>query len=157
MNTGGIVEAGYLGSGKLALAGLAFGGNGTLYFGDLANYVSDVGINVTGTDGLNPGANTLTVMPGVIPGIGTYKLINYSGSIGGGFGQYPPRHLAQPRGRHAPEHRAGRHTRGLISLNVTGVDSVKWTGGTTANWDNVTAGNWMLGSNSGRGNLHRGR
>ena len=149
--SGGIIEAGAGGSGQLGLGGLAFSGSATMNFGTPVNYASAPGVLVSGSGLLSAsgGSNSVTInvssLAGITPGV-AYKLIGYSGSLGGsGFAAFKLGGL--------PARATGMlsNTGSGIDLTIIGVgtDSLVWTGdGTLANgWDSTTP-NWKLNSNN---------
>ena len=147
--SGGTVQAGQNGAGTLTLGGLTLAGNATLAFGSAANYVSNPGINVTGSNALAANGAPASVLFTFSGGLsaGTYKLVGYSGAIGGtGPSAFS---LGVLPGRAAGALDFG--TAGLIQLNVTGIDSLIWTGGNNSTWGTASQAptyNWKLNSNS---------
>lgn len=147
--SGGTIQAGQNGSGMLTLGGLTLAGNATLAFGSASNYVSNPGINVTSSNALvaNGAANSVlfTFSGGLTTG--TYKLVGYSGTLGGtGQSAFS---LGVLPGRAAGALDFG--TAGLIQLNVTGIDSLVWTGTNNSTWSTASQAptfNWKLNSNS---------
>ena len=143
---GGIIEAGSAGAGTLTLGGLTFSNTGSVNFGALSSYTSAPGLQVTGS--LNPtgGPGSVTLDFTTFAGLALntpYKLIGYSGSLGGsGLAAFQP---ILP-GRTIS---ALTDTGSEIDLTITGTDFIKWTGaGTLANgWDTATP-NWILNSTS---------
>ena len=141
--SGGSVEGGQSNAGKLTLSGLTFSGTGTAYFGNLSNYITIPAI-AAGALTANGGANSVSLtINGAIPGVGTYELLSYTGSIGGtGASAFT---LATPLPNRATGALDFSHA-GLIDLTVTGTDFLIWTGATTNTWD-TTNQNWKLNSN----------
>ncbi len=144
-NNGGLL-AGTGGSGQTVASALTFSGLGTVNIGSITNYASATALNISGADGLvlNGSSGSVTINIASIPGgtTGIFKLISYSGAIGGAdFGGF---HLAP-----LPSRAVGSlvNNAGEVDLNITGTDFLKWTGaGTLANgWDTSTS-NWVLNS-----------
>ena len=132
-------------SGQTSAAGIAFAGAGLMNIGTLANYSSSTAFNVSGSGGLvlNGGAGSVTISVGSVPtgALGTYKLIGYSGAIGGaGFGGFALAPL--------PSRAVGSlvNNAGEVDLSITGTDFIKWTGVNGNAWDTFTT-NWILNSN----------
>ena len=143
---GGAVEAGFGGAGKLTFSDLTFNGAGAIDFGTLTNYAASPGAVITDPDALDPagGSGSITINIGNLSNAtvnSTYKLIAYSGAIGGsGFAAFQVA---------LPNRVTGNlvNNPGEIDLTVTGTDYLVWTGaGNLANgWDTTTA-NWKLHS-----------
>jgi fibronectin-binding autotransporter adhesin len=145
VSSGGTIEAGMTGAGKLTVGGLVLNGSDNINFGTLANYSSTTGINVTGNGLLDP-TGTVTINVSSVAGTsaGTYKLISYAGSIGGGgFSDFTLAGL--------PSRTSGTliNNPGEIDLTIggSGSDYLVWTGASNlANgWDTTTT-NWQLHS-----------
>ena len=148
---GGSVTPGVAGTGVLTVGGLTLGA-ATANTGTLNVNLGAVPgiINATGALVVNSGANTVTVnLNGAAPALGQYRVIGYSGSIGGtgaGFaafklGSLPNRVIANLVNNTA------NHS---IDINVSGVDSLLWSGSQSTEWStNVIPGakNWVLNSN----------
>ena len=143
VNAGGAIEST---TGVLSLASLTLSGTSTF------NLAPATGgsVNVTGTNTLNAGgAATINIM-GAAPTIGLHSLINYDGTLGGGFGSFalgtlPNRVLA------SLSHDTGAT---LIQLNVTGTDFPIWSGGAGGAWSTTPSAppkNWVLNSNNATG------
>ena len=143
VNAGGAIEST---TGVLSLASLTLTGTSTF------NLAPATGgsVNVTGTNALNAGgAATINIM-GAAPTIGLHSLINYDGTLGGGFGAFslgtlPNRVLANLN------HDSGAT---LIQLNVVGTDFPIWSGAAGGAWSTTPSAapkNWVLNSNNATG------
>ncbi len=143
VNAGGAIEST---TGVLSLASLTLSGT------SIFNIAPATGgsVNVTGTNALNAGGTATINIVGSAPAIGLHSLVNYDGTLGGGFvsfalGTLPNRVLA------SLNHDFGAT---LIQLNVTGTDFPIWSGAAGGAWT-TTAGaapkNWVLNSNNATG------
>ena len=150
--SGGTIQPGNAsGTGTLTLGGLTFGAPANI---SITNNTTPATIAVTGANSLiaNTGASVAINLPPVAPPIGTYVLIDYSGSIGGtaGFGAF---HLGTLPNRLVANlvNNAGNTS---IDLNVSGVDFPIWTGAQSSEWSTNTISpskNWALNSNNATG------
>ncbi len=153
VNAGGILESGNgAGNGTLTIGTLTLSGAATLN----VTPGGAAAINVTGANGLsaNGGAGSATInIVGVPAGVGTYTLVDYAGTLGGGFGKFalgtlPSRVLA------TLANNAGNTS---IDLNVTGTDLPVWKGTLGTAWTAATLAaegapnNWVLNSNNTSG------
>jgi fibronectin-binding autotransporter adhesin len=106
-------------------------------------------INVLTNDGLiaNGGAGTVTVnITGAAPAPGFYTLIDYAGTLGGGFGSFVKGTL--------PSRTTGNLVDNVgnssIDLEVLTSDSARWSGALGSEWSTGTLAdpkNWVLHSN----------
>ena len=149
--SGGNITAG-TGATTLTLAGGLTLGTGAGHLSTLNITPRAAGLtpslNITLNNGLvaNGGAGTATInVLGAAPALGTYTLIDYVGTLGGGFGAFtlgtlPSRVLA------SLVDNAGNTS---IDLNVSGVDLARWSGAFGTEWSTavITAPkNWVLNS-----------
>ncbi len=80
---GGAIEAGFSGSGSLALGGLKFNNTGTINVANFANYSTSAAVTV-GSAGLTTSGALTIALNGPAPvGSGIAELLQYSGSIHG--------------------------------------------------------------------------
>jgi len=128
---------------------LTFSGSGKVIVGTLSNYATSPALVVTGTDSLvTTGSNSVTINVsslGTVAIGNTYKLIGYSGSIGGsGTGGFV---LGTP----LPSRAIGSlvNIPGEIDVTISAIDFLKWTGNASLpnGWDTATQ-NWKLASNN---------
>jgi fibronectin-binding autotransporter adhesin len=154
VNHNGIIESGDgTGTGTLTV--------GTLTLGAAAENLSVfnlsatdmTAVNVTGSNGLNANGGAASArinIGGPIPTLGTHVLIDYAGTLGGGFGAFtlgtlPNRVLAAL---------VNNTANSSIDLTVTGVDFPVWKGAQSSEWSTNTIGpakNWVLNSNAASG------
>ncbi len=117
--------------------------------GITANLGASPSVIVTTTNALvaNGGANTALVhISGSAPAPGTYVVVDYDGTIGGGFssfalGSTPPRLIASLVNNVANT---------SVDINIAGSDSARWSGALGSAWTTATLGapkNWVLHSN----------
>ena len=149
---GGTIQPGNAsGTGTLSLGGLTFGANANINFTNSATLAA---VAVTGANALvaNAGASVAVNLSSISPAIGTYVLIDYSGSIGGaaGFGAF---HLGTQPNRFIASlvNNAGNTS---IDLSVQGTDSPVWKGTQSTEWSTnviAPAKNWVLNSNNATG------
>ena len=146
VGNGGILTAGYLGSGTLTVNGLTFGTAST----DTSSVNATIGanpalINVAGDVNAISGVHKVTINVGVngAAGIGEYPLIDYSGSLTGTgsgafvLGSLPPRTIAHLDFSNA----------GVIDYDVTSIDHPVWTGSASSTWSTAAIANpknWKL-------------
>ena len=143
VNVGGSIEAT---TGVLSLASLTLSGVSTFNIAP----VTGGSVNVIGTNGLTAGGTATINISGLAPAIGLHPLINYDGTLGGGFGSFalgtlPNRVLA------SLNHDAGAT---LIQLNVTGSDFPIWSGAAGGAWSTAASAapkDWVLNSNNATG------
>ena len=140
----GLLTGGNGVSGQLSASGLTFSGTASLLVGNITNYSASTAFNITGTDGLvlNGGPNSVVIKITSFPSgtTGIFKLIGYSGVIGGAdFGGFSLAPL--------PSRAVGYlvNNAGEVDLNITQTDFIKWTGAGSLNWDTTTS-NWVLNS-----------
>ena len=153
VNAGGILESGNgAGVGTLTIGTLTLSGAATLN----VTPGGATAINVTAANGLtaNGAAGSATInIVGVPAGVGTYTLVDYAGTLGGGFGKFalgtlPSRVLATL---------ANNTGNTSIDLNVTGTDLPVWKGTLGTAWTAATLAaegapnNWALNSNNATG------
>jgi fibronectin-binding autotransporter adhesin len=136
---GGNIVGGYNGVGTLTLGSLTYGGSGTFTIGNYSNYPAFGGaapLNVTGFNGLNPGAGPVVINLGGAPAVsgGTYHLIEYSGAIGGGgFAAFTLGTTANnPRGQIGGISLV--NDAGYVDLSVS-ITPVIWTGSLSTAWN----------------------
>ncbi|MHA3775618.1 beta strand repeat-containing protein [Verrucomicrobiota bacterium sgz303538] len=134
---------------------------GTLTLGAVAGNLSvfnlaagsTAAVIVTGNNGLVATGGTGSAkinIGGGIPTLGTHVLIDYAGTLGGGFGAFtlgtlPNRVLATL---------VNNTSNTSIDINVTGVDFPVWKGAQSSEWSTNTIGpgkNWALNSNNAIG------
>lgn len=146
--SGGAIEAGQGGIGSLTLAGLTFAGNGSV---NLANVDAGANASVINAGMLIANGSTGSVavnVSGPTLYTGTYKLVGYTGNIGGtgGFDAFTLGTMPAP-GPHAgttPYQLV--NNAGEIDLQVTN-DYLVWTGAAGAEWSTATIAspkNWKL-------------
>ena len=104
---------------------------------------------VANTNGLvaNGGAGSVTVnIVGSALAVGTYTLLDYDGTLGGGFSSFVRGSLPSRTLGDLVDNVAGTS----IDLNVTAVDSARWSGALGTAWSTTTLAapkNWVLNSN----------
>ena len=146
VNSGGIIEST---AGTLTLSSLTLSGAASF---NIAT-ASGASINVTGANALNTsgGVGSATInVTGAAPALGLYTLIDYNGTLGGGFsafnlGALPNRVLASL---------SHDNVGALIQLNVTGTDFPVWSGAAGGAWSTAAGAppkNWVLNSNNATG------
>jgi autotransporter-associated beta strand protein len=146
----GAIESGNgTGSGTLTVGSLTLGAvAGNLSTFNLFVTTGVPAVIVTGMNGLiaNGGANSSTInVGGPAPTVGSYPLIDYSGTLGGGFGSFklgnlPPRVIGSLVNNTANT---------SIDLNVTGTDFPIWSGALNSTWSTAAQTgpkNWVLNS-----------
>ncbi len=143
VDAGGAIEST---TGVLSLASLTLSGT------SIFNIAPATGgsVNVTGTNALSAGGAATINITGAAPAIGLHSLINYDGTLGGGFGSFalgtlPNRVLANLN------HDSGAT---LIQLNVTGTDFPIWSGAAGGVWSTAAGAapkDWGLNSNYATG------
>ena len=123
---------------------------GALTLGNSALYLTVNGtLIVNNTDALvaTGGAASVTVnVGGAAPTAGVYSLLDYTGTLGGGFSAYtlgtlPLRTIA------SLVDNSGNTS---LDLNVTGVDAARWSGALSSSWTatpQTSPKNWVLHSN----------
>ncbi len=117
---------------------------GTLGGNPIQPALSDVSIN-TGTALTARGTNIVINLSGSGFVAGTFKVIKYSGSIGGnGFAAF--KIGTKPSGVPAAQ-LVNNTTEGSIDVVIPSVNTLTWTG-TNANWDINTSYNWLDASMS---------
>jgi autotransporter-associated beta strand protein len=141
---GGTIQGGSLiGTGSLALGSLNYSGTGGLFFAGVGNYAAAPAVSL-GSGGLSTsGAVVVTVGNLIGTPTGTYQLVGYSGTIGGGTAAIQLATL--------PNRATGSLSfpPGQIDLTITGTtDFLHWTGAVSTAWDTSTP-NWILNSNGG--------
>jgi fibronectin-binding autotransporter adhesin len=134
---GTVVEVGFAGQyGRLNLSNNLTLGGGTISF-DIGPATNDI-LNVTGSLTLNASTTNLINMPdGPVPA-GTYRLINYSGTLHGSGSFVVAARVRQTLA-------VDTSTPGQVNLIVTGTGfaSLLWSGDGVNNvWDVVTTPNW---------------
>jgi autotransporter-associated beta strand protein len=158
---GGNIVAGYNGVGSLTLGGLSFSGGGgiSVYnLGSITSSTTQAAINITGSNGLaflstNSGDEPIFNLNGAAPtspGLQTFHLIHYSGSLQGNVATAESG-LSVNLSNYALNNRASNPTLvytdpGYIDLQYTN-DFPIWTGAVNGNWDTQTTSNWKLASN----------
>jgi fibronectin-binding autotransporter adhesin len=90
VSNAGIIEAGSDGLGALALHTLTFISGGTVEAANIGNYSNTPAISVTSSNGLTLSGGVASITAALSgdappPGFGTAHLMQYNGSIGGGF------------------------------------------------------------------------
>jgi fibronectin-binding autotransporter adhesin len=149
----GLIESGNgAGTGTLTISTLTLGATASDKMAFNLTPQSGVpAVVVSGVNGLiaNGGAASAAVNIASVPGgLGTYTLIDYNGTLVGGFGAYtlgtlPPRVIA------SLVDNAGATS---IDLAVTGLDFPIWSGALNGTWSTATLANpknWVLNSNPG--------
>jgi autotransporter-associated beta strand protein len=150
---GGKIEPGdAFGAGTLTMGNLTFG-SALGHIGNI-NFVLDPApgqLAVTTLDGLilNGGGNSVNInIGGPSASIGTYTLVDYSGTIGGaGFTGFKLNTLPSRVNATLVNNLANTS----IDLNVTGVDFPIWSGALSSEWSTATLSNpknWVLNSNN---------
>lgn len=151
-NNGSIESGNGAGTGTLTLTNVTLGSAaGNLSSFNLFAATGAPSVVVTTPNGLvaNGGALSSTInVGGTIPALGTYILIDYSGTLGGGFGAFklgtlPPRIIGSLVNNAANT---------SIDLSVTGTDFPIWSGALSGVWSTATLANpknWVLNSNPG--------
>jgi fibronectin-binding autotransporter adhesin len=142
--SGGIVEAGYSGSGSLTLGGLAFNTTDTVNLSNPNNYKSVPAINVTGSNGLfTNGTVTVNVLGTPPSGTGLDHVLKYSGAIGGtGYNFVLGTPVPSGRNLYSLVNDAG-----YVDFQYS-VDYPYWTGAGNLSWDTTSSNNWNLNSNN---------
>jgi autotransporter-associated beta strand protein len=120
--------------GRITLAGLQLESGAAATFDFATNNLGGMTNDLLMVNGnLSANANKLSInSPQVAPIVGTYPIINYTGSLIGSFNQTV----------------GGTHTAVTLNTNVLGVVSVTFSGGNGANlvWDNNSGNNqWDVG------------
>ena len=147
---GGSIQAGYNGTGSLALGGLSFSNSGTINISGVANYAGNAAINVSGALNASGGSSVVLALAGAAPvsGSGTDQLIQYGSLTGSGSAAFTLNTSAltgsSPRATYTLSNPAG-----YIDLNWL-IDFAVWSGAGNGTWDTVTQSpkNWVLNSNS---------
>jgi autotransporter-associated beta strand protein len=136
VTSGGILEAGQVGSGTLTLnGGLNFSGSGTITYGSVQPSGSPP-LVVGGTNTLNTNNNTVLInITGSIPGAGNYALIGYNGIQANQF----------TLSSNLPNRATGSLTvvGNELDLAVSSLASIVWTGSQNSSW-NTTSTNWVV-------------
>jgi autotransporter-associated beta strand protein len=132
--------------GTLATGKLSVGGNNNLNFGNVGNYTTTAGVNVTQTDGLTwSGAGTVNVYGSMPTASGTAHLMQYAGAVTGalnytlGVVSFANSHSTYTL---ATSSDSGNN---YLNLNYT-IDYPYWTGAGDGDWTTATqiAKNWKL-------------
>lgn len=153
VNHNGLIESGNgSGTGTLTIGSLTLGNApGNLMAFNLTPTASGPEIVVSTPNGLvaNGGTQSAAINILSLPsGLGVYTLIDYDGTLGGGFGAFklgtlPPRIIA------SLVDNSGATS---IDLNVTGTDFPIWSGALSGTWTTATLAspkNWVLNSSPG--------
>ena len=124
---------------SLSVAGLQFNGAsfGALTF-DLGAFNNPTAPLMKASSLSASGPVTINIINGVQLAVGQFVLVDYDGSIGGGFGQFSLGSL--PSGVTATL--VDNTANSSIDLNITTVPGFRWTGAIDGNWDFSTQ-NWV--------------
>jgi fibronectin-binding autotransporter adhesin len=147
-NTGPVNVTGTLNPGDLGVAGtfgsgsLTFGSGGTVTFDLSTTTTAGTGVNdlvqVNGDLTGNNNAIAINPLQGTLQSGGTYRLINYSGSLPNGAGTFA---AVPPLGRYSLTLDYG--TANQVNLQVAGGPAnLKWAATTNSAWD-VSTTNWV--------------
>jgi fibronectin-binding autotransporter adhesin len=153
VNHNGAIESGNgSGVGTLTIGSLTLGSaSGNLMSFNLSPITGAPSLVVTNPNGLvaNGGASSASINVVSLPlGLGVFTLIDYNGTLGGGFGAFtlgtlPPRVIG------SLVNNTGATS---IDLNVTGTDFPIWSGALNSTWSTATLSNpknWVLNSSPG--------
>jgi autotransporter-associated beta strand protein len=141
-NNGGTLEAGYSGSGSLALGGLTFVGTSAINVINVGQYSATPAINVSNVL-TTPSTPVNVSIAGSLTGTsGTLHVLQY-GSLGGSLYNF---NLLSPVS-------SGRNVYHLANdgnyVDFTySTDSIFWAGTGNGAWDLASTGNWLLNSTS---------
>jgi fibronectin-binding autotransporter adhesin len=136
VSTTGTLEASTAGTGTVTASSVSLSGS-TLKM-TVGSTSTKIVVNNAGGLVAN-GSNSIQISP-VNLTAGTYPLVDYTGTIGGGgFASFTLTGLPSRAVGGLVHNTAGTS----IDLNITAIDSPKWTGANNALWDGTTQ-NWLL-------------